>query len=178
MRAGNRYGSVHPTGVFSCRSTNDREGLVSLGISDPTQYVLFLELLDMSELLEDPRFANPQLCAQNYVEFDALVRPWFMEHTAEEIVHALQDNRIPAAFVNEVNDVLDDPQYASRGFWKEIEHPVAGPRRYASLPYHVSDAPPAYERANLLGEHTDEVLAGRLGYDEGRLARLREGGVI
>ena len=183
MRAGNRYGSVHPTTIYPCKAAkgkakNGKNGLVSLGISDPGQYVLFLELLDMAELADDPRFANPQACAQNYVEFDELVRPWFMEHTAEEIVHALQDNRIPAAFVNDVSQVLDDPQYASRGFWKEIDHPVAGTRRYASLPYHVSEASPTYERANLLGEHTDEVLAGKLGYDDKRLAQLRDGGVI
>ena len=60
----------------------------------------------------------------------------------------------------------------------EVDHPVAGTRRYASLPYHVSEASPTYERANLLGEHTDEVLAGKLGYDDRRLAQLRDGGVI
>ena len=173
MRAGNRYGSVHPTTIYPCK-----DGLVSLGISDPTQYALFLELLDIQELADDPRFSNPQVCAQNYVEFDALVRPWLMEHTAEEIVHALQDNRIPAAFVNDVSDVLDDPQYASRGFWKEIDHPVVGRRRYAGLPYHVSETPPAYERACLLGEHSDEVLSDKLGYDRDRLSQLREAGII
>lgn len=178
MRAGNRYGSVHPTTILPCKASNGKPGLVSLGISDPTQYVLFLQLLDMSELLDDPRFANPTLCANNHEAFNALVHPWFMEHSAEEIVHALQDNRIPAAFVNEVNEVLEDPQYEYRGFWKAIEHPVAGTRRYAGLPYHLSEAPPVYDRANLLGEHTDEVLAGKLNYDGERLAQLREGGVI
>ncbi|MBT6682693.1 MAG: CoA transferase [Chloroflexi bacterium] len=178
MRAGNRYGSVHPTTILPCKASNGRPGLVSLGISDPTQYVLFLQLLDMSELLDDPRFANPTLCANNHEEFNALVNPWFMDHTAEEIVHALQDNRIPAAFVNEVNEVLEDPQYEYRGFWKEIDHPTAGTNRYAGLPYHLTEAPPVYERANLLGEHTDEVLTGKLGYDADRLAKLREDGVI
>jgi crotonobetainyl-CoA:carnitine CoA-transferase CaiB-like acyl-CoA transferase len=93
-------------------------------------------------------------------------------------VHALQDNRIPAAFVNEISDVLDDPQYEYRGFWKEIDHPVAGIRRYAGLPYQLTEAPAVYEPANLLGELTDEVLAGKLGYDSDRLEQLREGGVI
>ncbi|MCX8251556.1 MAG: CoA transferase [Dehalococcoidia bacterium] len=179
MRSGNRYGSVHPSTILPCKADdNGKPGLVSLGISDPTQYVLFLQLLDMSELLDDPRFANPQMCAVNYREFDALISTWFMDHTAEEIVNALQDNRIPAAFVNEVSDVLDDPQYEFRGFWKEIDHPVAGNHRYAGLPYHLSEAPPVYERANLLGEHTNEVLAEKLGYDSDRLGQLREGGVI
>ncbi len=178
MRAGNRYGSVHPTTILPCKASNGKPGLVSLGISDPTQYVLFLQLLDMSELLDDPRFANPTLCANNHEEFNALINPWFMEHTAEEIVHALQDNRIPAAFVNEVNEVLEDPQYEYRGFWREIDHPTAGTNRYAGLPYHLTEAPPVYERANLLGEHTDEVLTSKLGYDADRLAKLREDGVI
>lgn len=173
MRAGNRYGSVHPTTIIPCK-----DGLVSLGISDPTQYELFLQLLDMSELLDDPRFANPTLCANHHEEFNEITRAWFMEHTAEEIVHALQDNRIPAAFVNEMNDVLEDPQYEYRGFWKEVDHPVAGLQRYAGLPYHLAEAPPVFERANLHGEHTDELLTAKLGYGPDRLARLREGGVI
>jgi CoA:oxalate CoA-transferase len=179
MRSGNRYGSVHPTTILPCKADdNGKPGLVSLGISDPTQYVLFLQLLDMSELLDDPRFSNPQMCAVNYRAFDALISTWFMDHTAEEIVNALQDNRIPAAFVNEVSDVLDDPQYDFRGFWKEIDHPVAGSHRYAGLPYHLTEAPPVYERANLLGEHTDEVLGEKLGYDSDRLGQLRESDVI
>ena len=178
MRAGNRYGSVHPTTIIPCKASNGKPGLVSLGISDPTQYVLFLQLLDMSELLDDPRFANPSLCANHHEEFNEITRPWFMEHTAEEIVHALQDNRIPAAFVNEVSDVLEDPQYDYRGFWKEIDHPVAGTHRYAGLPYDLKEAPPLYQRANLLGEHTDEVLAGKLGYGQARLDHLRKGGII
>ncbi|HIK99139.1 MAG TPA: hypothetical protein EYG13_06285, partial [Dehalococcoidia bacterium] len=79
MRSGNRYGSVHPTTILPCKADdNGKPGLVSLGISDPTQYVLFLQLLDMSELLGDPKFANPQMCAVNYREFDALISPWFM----------------------------------------------------------------------------------------------------
>ncbi|MDP6821780.1 MAG: CoA transferase [Dehalococcoidia bacterium] len=178
MRAGNRYGSVHPTTILPCKANDGKPGLVALGISDPTQYVLLLQLLDMPELLDDPRFANPTLCANHHEEFNALVRPWFMEHTADEIVHALQDNRIPAAFVNEVDDVLEDPQYEYRGFWKKIDHPIAGTYRYAGLPYHMAEAPPVFGRANLLGEHTDEVLAGKLGYGPDRLEKLREGDVI
>ncbi len=173
MRAGNRYGSVHPSTILPCK-----DGLVSLGISDPTQYTLFLQLLDMPELLEDPRFANPTLCANHHEEFNALVRPWFMDHTAEEIVHALQDNRIPAAFVNEMDGVLKDPQYEYRGFWKEIDHPTVGAHRYAGLPYHLTESPPVYNRANLLGEHTEEVLTKKLGYDASQVKQLRQGGVI
>ena len=101
-----------------------------------------------------------------------------MDHTAEEIVHALQDNRIPAAFVNEMDGVLKDPQYEYRGFWKEIDHPTVGTYRYAGLPYHLTESPPVYNRANLLGEHTDEVLTEKLGYDASQVKQLRQGGVI
>jgi len=43
----------------------------------------------------------------------------------------------------------------------------------------LSETPPDYRLPPpLLGQHTDEVLSERLGFDDAKLAALRENGII
>jgi crotonobetainyl-CoA:carnitine CoA-transferase CaiB-like acyl-CoA transferase len=172
-RIGNRYQRAHPITIYPCK-----DGPVSLAVSTQEQYERFLQLIGRADLLDDPRFATTFVCSEHDAAFDACIRPWLMEHTREEIVHACQERRIPAAFVNDVAQVLEDPQLRARGFWQEIAHPVAGSRPYAGLPFQLTATPPRWERACLLGEHNQQVLGGRLGCDPARLADLKARGIL
>ncbi len=172
-RIGNRYQRAHPITIYPCK-----DGLVSIAVSMQDQYERFLRLIGRADLLADARFATISVCSENDAAFDGEIRPWLMEHTREEIVYSCQEHRVPAAFVNDVGQVMDDPQFRARGFWQELSHPVAGTRPVAGLPFHMSGTPPAVRRACLLGEHNREVFAGRLGFGEARLADLKARGIL
>jgi crotonobetainyl-CoA:carnitine CoA-transferase CaiB-like acyl-CoA transferase len=86
---------------------------------------------------------------------------------------------VPAGPVNSVDEVFADPHVRSRGMRGEFSHPTLGSFDAVPLPYKfegwdnpVAGTPP------LLGEHTDAVLAQRLGYTPERIAQLRSGKVI
>ncbi len=172
-RIGNRYQRAHPITIYPCK-----DGLVSLAVSQQEQYERFLALAGLTELLDDERFATTFSCSEHTAAFDERVAPWLQAHSKHDIVHRCQENRIPAGFVNDVAEVMDEPQYRFRGFWHELDHPVAGRRTYASFPVQMTETPPGLQRACLLGEHTDAILAERLGYNREQLAALREQGVI
>ena len=46
------------------------------------------------------------------------------------------------------------------------------------MPIKLSASPARIERSPLLGEHTDEVLRQVLGYDDGKLAALKQAGAF
>ena len=89
-----------------------------------------------------------------------------------------QENRVPASFVNDVAEVMDDPQYRFRGFWHDLDHPVAGRQTYAGFPFHMTATPPLLQRACLLGEHTEDVLTARLGCSRAQVADWRAQGIV
>jgi crotonobetainyl-CoA:carnitine CoA-transferase CaiB-like acyl-CoA transferase len=59
-----------------------------------------------------------------------------------------------------------------------LPHPTAGTVPQIRSPMRFTEAELAFDRAPpLLGQHTNEVLAG-IGYDDARIAQLARDGVI
>ena len=172
-RAGNRYLWSHPITIYPCR-----DGQVSVSASTEDQAERLLLLMEMPDLLEDPRFRTGFQRLVHAEKFDKLVRPWFLQRTQKEIVETCQEWRIPAAPVNDVSDLLKDLQFKARGFWVELDHPEAGRLPYAGPPFQMSDTPAEYHRAPLLGEHNEEIYQGRLGLTRREMDNLKKEGVI
>ena len=102
-----------------------------------------LLMMGMTHLLEDPRFQTGFHRLANADAFDAEVKPWFLERSSQEIVELCQEWRVPAAYVNNVAHILDDPQYQARAFWQPMDHPEAGPLPYPAAPFKMSKHPPS-----------------------------------
>ena len=177
-RTGNQYNGWQFISILPCK-----DGYVALTTSTPMQQELFSALIGMPEPeeTEDPG-QNPGL--SNLVNdparaevFDALSRDWFIERTKEEIFHTCSQWRIPCAPVTHPGELLDDPHFRERGFWSEIDHPVAGRLPYPGASFRLTETPWQPGRAPLLGEHNEEIY-GRLGLGGEDLVQLRQGGVI
>ena len=80
---------------------------------------------------------------------------------------------MPAAAVVELGEVFGNDQFKSRGLFADIglHRFVAQPARFSTGSVAPTEGPPGP------GEHTEAVLAG-LGYESGRIARLREDGTF
>jgi CoA:oxalate CoA-transferase len=172
-RVGNRYMYSHPITIYPCK-----DGLVSIAPSSDEQGENLLLMMDMAHLLEDPRFQTGFHRLANADAFDAEVRPWFRDRTSKEIVEMCQEWLVPAAYVNNVADILKDPQYKARAFWEQIDHPQAGPLPYAAAPFRMSETPARSQRAPLLGEHNVEIFINRLGMPREEMDRLKLAGII
>jgi crotonobetainyl-CoA:carnitine CoA-transferase CaiB-like acyl-CoA transferase len=103
----------------------------------------------------------------------------FLERDAEEWLRLCEEIGIPAAPINNLAQVFEDPQVAVREMKIDVEHPadqqvslVGSPLKIPTNPVHVRHAPP------LLGQHTDEILAEYLNYPENKLTELRQEGII
>ena len=73
---------------------------------------------------------------------------------------------VPAAAINSVPMVLEEPQVKHREMLRHLPHPLSGTVPQIVSPMRFQQAPLAFERAPpLLGEHTAEILA-ELGFAE------------
>ena len=112
-------------------------------------------------------------------EINPRVQAWVRQFKKEELFHKLQAKGVAAAPVNTAKDLAQSMQLHERGFFADIEHPLAGALRYPTAAYQFSRTPwTAMRPAPLLGQHNEMVYHGRLGFSKVELTKLREAGVI
>src|SRR5919109_5214866 len=170
----------HRTTTAGVFAFEDQEGLpFVLHMSSPDKFWLSLfEVVGKQEWAQDSRFNNRKGRIENY---DALVEqlaPIFRTGHREDWLRRLQENDVPAAPLNTLDEVFADPQVKTYGFPIKIEHPKMGNIKLVGNAVDMSRTPPGIDRPPpMLGEHTEEILAS-LGYDAGKISVLRERGVI
>ena len=132
------------------------------------------------EELADPKYASRQGRLLYADEVDALMLPWLLDNGKVDIFKAGQEHGLGFSFVSTMQDLLEMEQLEHRGYFAEIDHPVAGTLRYPGPPIspHSPIQPWVYRRAPLLGEHTTQVLTGELGYSPTQVEKWQADGVI
>jgi len=142
-------------------------------------YNRVMKMMGDPEWSKEELFANPLLRNDYIVELNQLITVWTMEHTIEEINSMAVEHGVPCSMVRPVNNLVNDEQLASRDFWQEIDHPVAGKIKYPGQPFKTNINQGKIERpAPLLGEHNENIFCGLLGYSRQDLMKMRQAGVI
>ena len=156
-----------------------KDGHVVLRPTENRHWRSLAEAMGRPELADDPRFAERPARIRNGEAFNAVVGEWTGQRTTREVFEAAQGVGCPTAPFASSREIADSPQLKSRGFFTEIDHPVAGAWPYPTAPYRFSKTPWSARRpAPLLGQHNQAVLTGRLGLTGEELTLLRANGVI
>jgi formyl-CoA transferase len=135
---------------------------------------LFCRMLGVEGLEKDPRFAtNPQRCVHR-VELFRLLEKEFEKRTAGEWLKALDESGVPAAPINTLDRTLSDPQILLRKMVVDLEIPKAGKVKTMGNPVKVLGEEDRFQAPAQLGQHTEEVLAGLLGYSKEKISKLKE----
>lgn len=116
----------------------------------------FADMLEEPALLEE-RFLSRATASQLWDEIDQYLIPWLMDHEKEWIVREAQRRGLLFGAARTSSDLLGNRQLESRGFYHEVDHPVAGALKYPGAPYDASEVPWKPGRAPLLGEHTRQM---------------------
>ena len=115
-----------------------------------------------------------------YEDLRQIVRDWSRQYTVDELDRMLNDAGCPATPVNTIDRVMADPQIAEdRGMFPTIEQPGMGSLPITATAQKLSRTK-AYPRkaAPGLGEDNAAVFGELLGFDEEKLAELKEKGII
>lgn len=109
-----------------------------------------------------------------------LLAPWFASRDLPEIGECLTKHHVTWATYQTISEMVDhDPRasLANRMF-AEVEHPGVGRYRMPATPLRITGSQRAVRRAPILGEHTDEVLAGILGMSTTEIAILHDDRIV
>ncbi|MDP2871915.1 MAG: CoA transferase [Bacillota bacterium] len=173
-RLGNRHPSISP---FSSFATCD--GHLILAIGNDGLWSRFCRLVGRPELANDRRFATNDDRVCNWPELEPVLSGIINQRTLDEWIEVLEAEGIPCGPINTVDRVINDPQVVARNMIVYTDHPRAGRIFMPGSPVRLSAAPcDQPEPAPLLGQHTREVLSGRLGLSEIEIEELARAGAI
>lgn len=161
---GNRHPSITPFSAFTAK-----DGHIIVGAGNDRLWARLCTLLELPDMIEDPRFVNNGKRTENVKELMTVLNGVFKNKTINEWLELLEEAGLPCAPINTVDRIINDPQIEARNMIVEVEHPIAGNLKMPGVPVKLSETPGTVERyAPLLGEHTVEVVEEVLGWDESK----------
>jgi crotonobetainyl-CoA:carnitine CoA-transferase CaiB-like acyl-CoA transferase len=135
------------------------DGWLTIGGANQPNWERLVRVLNAPEWLEDPRFRTNAERMKNLEALVALMNARLKGRKVDELIAALEAERVPCGPINSIADMAADPQTAARDMVVELEHPRAGRTRALGLPIKLSRTPGKVSRpAPVLGQHTREVL--------------------
>ncbi|MEE8442616.1 MAG: CoA transferase [Dehalococcoidia bacterium] len=181
-----RRGNLHPT-ITPYESFTTRDSHLVLAVANDGLWKSFRQVLEavatettgplLSEL-DDPKFATNPSRVEHREELRTILDQLFPSRTTDEWLEMLEAAGVPCGRINRVSDALELDVVHARDMVQEIDHPKAGRMRTLGIPVKLSDSPGEIQLPPpLLGEHTEEVLAG-LGYSTDDIQRMRADGAV
>jgi crotonobetainyl-CoA:carnitine CoA-transferase CaiB-like acyl-CoA transferase len=132
-----------------------------------------VDRMDMFERWPGSRVADH---APGNREMQTELREIFRGRTSAEWIAFGNEHNTPIAPVNTPQTLADDPQFEDRLPWYPRE--ALGAEQLPSPIKLLGEELPMPTKAPTVGEHTDEVLATVLGYDDAKVAELRASGAL
>ena len=153
-----RIPDVYPIAILLCR-----DGYVCIDTEQENQFQALCGMIGRPELADDPRFNHWKQRSIHADELDAILSDYLKYKTQQQVLEQAMDWRVPVGISNDMEQLFNDPQLRSRGFFTEVDHPMLGRIAYPGHLFIMSETPWKKSRAPLLGEHNREILIDRLG---------------
>jgi len=96
---------------------------------------------------------------------DVVLDAWYAARTVSEVCAALMEAGIPVAPVKTIPEVAQDPHLWQREMLAKMDDPIAGEMYLPGATIKLSKTPARVGPVPRPAQHTDDVLAGVLGYD-------------
>ncbi|MGW2463093.1 CaiB/BaiF CoA transferase family protein [Streptomyces sp. NPDC001761] len=174
QRTGNRSANNAPRNTY--RTADGTWVAVSTSAQSVAERVL--RLVGRPDLIEEPWFATGADRAAHADVLDEAVGSWIAGRTRAEVLAAFEKAEAAVAPVQDVRDVLVDPQYQALDTVTTVDDPELGPLRMQNVLFRLSATPGAIRWAGRPhGADTDAVLT-ELGLTPDAIAALRAEGAL
>ena len=170
---GNRHRHLAPQGVYPAKGDDQ---WVAITVADDHQWTQLCAAMGNPAWSQDERLATEPGRRNHHDMIDDRLSIWTSQFERFELERRLLEAAIPAAVVQTSADLLADPQYRHRDFYRYHHHSEAGEVPYAGHQYLIDgySSGPRWA-APCLGEHTFEVLADLLGMSSDEIAEVAAG---
>ncbi|MFE5888667.1 CaiB/BaiF CoA transferase family protein [Streptomyces sp. NPDC056462] len=173
-RTGNRSANNAPRNTY--RTADGTWVAVSTSAQSIAERVM--HLVGRPELIDEPWFATGADRARHADVLDKAVGDWIARHTRADVLAAFEKAEAAVAPIQDVRDVMTDPQYAALDTITTVADPELGPLRMQNVLFRLSATPGTIRWAGRPhGADTDEILTD-LGLTSSELAALREEGAL
>jgi len=175
-RAGNDSGGGQLGNAIHCKPHGPNDWLYV--VVQEAVWEDLAKLVGGEALVNDPRFSKISERRKNQNEMWRLITQFASNHTKREFMAILNPIDVPCGPIMSTDDLANDEHVRGRDMWVELEHPQRGKWWNVGMPIKLSDSPAKIERSPTLGEHTDEILKDVLGYEQEKIAKLRNAGAF
>ncbi len=154
QRVGNTHPVNAPFGTFPAK-----DGEVIITCSRNSAFENLCHAIHREDMLEDPRFNDPDARRLHREELTEELSKFTREHTIDENEAILAAGGVPYGRINTMKMICADPQIAARHMLVEVDHKVAGKYKMPGSPIKMATYPDTtYEPAPMLGENNREVF--------------------
>ncbi|MEV7002670.1 MULTISPECIES: CaiB/BaiF CoA transferase family protein [unclassified Streptomyces] len=173
-RTGNRSANNAPRNTY--RTADGTWVAVSTSAQSIAERVM--HLVGRPELIDEPWFATGADRARHADVLDKAVGDWIARHTRTDVLAAFDKAEAAVAPIQDVRDVMTDPQYAALDTITTVDDPELGPLRMQNVLFRLSATPGTIRwTGRPHGADTDEILTD-LGLTASELTALREEGAL
>ena len=173
-KAGSAHPNIVPYQTFLCQDGR----YINIAVGSERLWPRFCKTIDRDDLRDDPRFVSNDQRVENRDLLVPDLQGMFLEKPSLYWLEGLTSQGIPCGPIQDVEEVLSDPQVLSRGMVEKVSHPTIKELLLTGIPIKFSESPGSIHlHPPLLGEHTIEILT-EMGYSHQDVELLRSDGVI
>ena len=172
--SGSTVTGIVPTNTYRCQDGK----YIVIGGNGDSIFQRLMVAAGHPQMADDPRLASNQGRVEHEAEIDTVLGDWCAAHEAAVLLEALDQARVPAGPIYNVEDMLKDPHFNARGLFESVE--IDGkPLKIPALVPRLSRTPGGTRwPGGDLGSANQEILEELLGLDDRQLKELRAAAVI
>ena len=164
------------SGLNNAYQTSD--GWVYIAATNDAMWRRVCEALEKSEWLEDPRFATRAGRSEHASDLEKELAAWVAARTTKGAADCLSSFSISCTPVNNVEQAANEPHLHQREIMMEVPDLIAGSIYVTGKMIKFSRTPMVVGSAPTVGQHTEEILRGALGYSDAQTQALQDERVV
>ncbi|MDM5340215.1 CaiB/BaiF CoA-transferase family protein [Fictibacillus enclensis] len=154
-RTGSTLPGITPSNTYMCKDGK----YIVIGANGDGIFKRLMDAIGREDMRDQPQYATNFDRAQHADYLDKVIGGWTIQHDLEDALKILDEHRIPAGSIYNVEDMFNDPHFNAREMICEMDVEGLGKLKVPGIVPKMSKTPGRINWAGpKLGEHTEEVL--------------------